>query len=92
MTPIIHRNITIAQAEVPGAPFAWVHDDAGGSAEDLDEAKRQINRHLQTPDPGCTTCAGSGLEELLGWREIPCTACWGPGCAPSPRRQSNDRP
>ena len=84
MTSITHRDITITQAEVPGAPFAWVHDDAGGSAEALDEAKRQINRHLKTPDPDCTICAGSGWEELLGWREVPCTACWGPGFSPTP--------
>ena len=53
--PIIHRGIAIRQAEVPGAPFEWTHEetDAHGMAPTLADAKRQINTHLGGPDPVC---------------------------------------
>lgn len=65
--PIIHRGIAIRQAEVPGAPYEWTHEetDAHGMALTLADAKRQINTHLGGDDPDCEVCRGTGASEGL---------------------------
>ena len=59
------RGFIITCAEVPGAPFEWVHEetDAHGIAPSLNDAKRQINVHLGGPDPDCPHCRGYGTED-----------------------------
>lgn len=46
---IEYRGVTIRVYEVPCTPYVWTHDelDGGGTAETLEEAKDQIDRHLQ---------------------------------------------
>jgi hypothetical protein len=43
-----HRGIPIRTFDVPCTPFVWVHEetDGHGTAETLDEARAQIDRHL----------------------------------------------
>lgn len=74
MTPTIHRGIVITRAEVPGAPFEWVHDevDAHGLAPSLEDAKRQINVHLGSPDPDCPHCRGHGADDWAYLAMIDC--------------------
>ena len=85
MTSITHRDITIMQAEVPGAPFAWVHDDAGGSAGSLDEAKRQIDAHLGPEKHAKAPCGACGGRGLIHWHphwdngHDDCPTCGGRG-------------
>lgn len=49
MTTITHRGIAIRQPEVPGAPRIWSHceTDASGTADTIEDARRQINNHLR---------------------------------------------
>lgn len=72
------RGITIVMPELPGALFEWVHDEANahGSAATLGGAKRQINRHLGSPDPSCHSCCGTGSNEHAGRDSMPCSTCW----------------
>lgn len=46
--PVEYRGIPIRTFDVPSTPFVWVHEesDGHGSAETLDEACAQIDRHL----------------------------------------------
>lgn len=76
-TPVTHRGITITQAEVPGAPFEWRHEeaDAHGMAPTLARAKQQINVHLGSPDPDCKTCKGTGREDYAFLAYILCPTC-----------------
>lgn len=71
-----HRGIAICQAEVPGAPLSWIHDetDAHGSAETLLDAKRQINLHFGV-DPTCEVCRGTGSEDWTYLALTPCNLC-----------------
>ncbi|MCT4334266.1 hypothetical protein MU516_15480 [Paracoccus sp. YLB-12] len=43
-----HRGIPIRTFDVPCTPFVWVHEetDGHGTAESLQEARAQIDRHL----------------------------------------------
>lgn len=43
-----HRGIHIRRFDVPCTPFVWTDDatDGHGTAETLDEARAQIDRHL----------------------------------------------
>jgi len=75
--PIIHRGISIRQAEVPGAPYEWTHEetDAHGMAPTLDDAIRQINVHLGSVDPDCRVCRGTGSEDWSYLALTPCRLC-----------------
>lgn len=46
--PVEYRGIPIRTFDVSSAPFVWVHEetDGHGTAETLDEACAQIDRHL----------------------------------------------
>ena len=45
---IEYRGVTIRVYEVPCTPYVWTHDelDGGGTAETLEEAQAQIDRHM----------------------------------------------
>lgn len=45
----VYRGIRIRTYEVPCTPFVWLHDelDGYGCAPTLEQAKEQIDRHLQ---------------------------------------------
>ena len=45
---IEYRGIIIRTFEVPCTPYVWRHDelDGGGTAETLEEAQAQIDRHM----------------------------------------------
>ena len=46
---IEYRGVTIRVYEVPCTPYVWTHDelDGGGTAETLEEAKDQIDKHMR---------------------------------------------
>lgn len=46
---IEYRGVIIRTYEVPCTPYVWQHDelDGSGTAETLEEAQRQIDRHLR---------------------------------------------
>ena len=46
---IEYRGIIIRTFEVPCTPYVWRHDelDGGGTAETLEEAKDQIDKHMR---------------------------------------------
>lgn len=76
--PLIHRDITISRADVPGAPYEWIHDEgsAHGQAETIEQACRQINLHLGSPDPDCPACRGTGREDWAYLGIVRCRLCW----------------
>lgn len=43
-----HRGVAIRSFDIPCTPFVWVHDetDGHGTAETLEEARQQIDRHF----------------------------------------------
>ncbi|MFG6082293.1 hypothetical protein ACEUZ9_002938 [Paracoccus litorisediminis] len=45
---VVYRDIEIRRFDVPCTPWVWTHceADACGSAETLEEAQEQIDRHL----------------------------------------------
>lgn len=47
-TPATYRGIEIRTFDIPCTPFVWVHEetDGHGTAETLQEARAQIDRHL----------------------------------------------
>lgn len=69
-----HRGICITQAEVPAAPFEWIHDetDTHGTADTLHAARRQINTLFRSADPSCEMCSGTGYTD---WFYLALEAC-----------------
>ncbi|AGT08329.1 hypothetical protein [Paracoccus aminophilus] len=76
--PLTHRGIEIVRPDVPGAPVTWTHDEsnARGTAETVEAARVQINIHLGTPDPDCSSCNGTGKEDFAWLAYIPCPLCF----------------
>ena len=77
---VTYRGIAIRTFDIPCTPFVWVDDegDAHGEAPTLDEAKRQIGRHLgpQGGSEGCPECGGTGFEDWAAWAISPCEYCF----------------
>lgn len=48
LAPATYRGIEIRTFDIPCTPFVWVHEetDGHGTAETLQEAHQQIDRHL----------------------------------------------
>ncbi len=77
---VTYRGIEIVQPDIRYAAFIWVdwETETHGQAPTLDEARRQIGRHLgpQGGAEGCPECGGTGYEDWCHMAISPCKYCF----------------